>query len=300
VSTAASNTYYWISQDSTLPLFVQNDHVGLKPVVKRLGVNMKLAGPTNINLQQFIATINQVCAQHPAGVIVVGWDPSLTAPVNQCVESGVPVVTDDADLPDSKRLAFVGTDWHDIGVAQATALIAATGGKGDVATTSIINADNMRLARQGFNSTIAAKAPGMRIVANEDDGGDRSKAASVVANILAANPNLAGIAGFDAESGPGIVRALTEAGKIGQVKVTSMEAEPAFFNEVKNGHVAAVIVQKRELFIAYALQLLYDYNNLGLGVEGLPKSAVAPIPAVINTGLAVVTKDNVSTIKVGS
>jgi hypothetical protein len=59
-------------------------------------------------------------------------------------------------------------------------------------------------------------------------------------------------------------------------------------------------VQKRELFIAYALQLLYDYNNLGLGVEGLPKSAVAPIPAVINTGLAVVTKDNVSTIKVGS
>jgi len=294
--TANSNTYYWISQDSTLPLFVQNDYVGLHAAAKHLGITVKIAGPTGINLQQFIATINQVCAQHPAGVSVVGWDPSLSAAVNKCIQQGVPTVTDDADLPDSNRMTFIGTNWYTIGVEQAKALIKATGGKGEVATTSIINADNMRLARNGFNATMKAKAPGIKIVANEDDGGDRSKAAGVVANILAAHPNLAGIAGFDAESGPGIVRALTEAGKLGKVKVTSMEAEPAFFQEVAKGHVAAVIVQKRELFTYYAMQVLWDLNHNGLTVEGLSKSSAPPIPLNIDTGLAVVTKANVATL----
>jgi len=294
---AASNTYYWISQDSTLPLFVQNDYVGIKKAAAVLHIKIKVAGPTSINLQQFIATINQVCAQRPAGVSIVGWDPSETAAVNQCLKEGVPTVTDDADLPGSNRLAFIGTDWYQIGVVQATALIKALGGKGQIATTSIINADNMRLARSGFMATLKANAPGITVVANEDDGGDRSKAATVVDNLLAAHPQLAGIAGFDAESGPGIVSALKQAHKVGKIKVTSMEAEPAFFNELKTGAVSAIIVQKRELFTYYAFELLYDYNHNGLGVEGLSKSAAPPIPVRIDTGLAVVTKQNVGQLK---
>ncbi|HEY8285739.1 MAG TPA: substrate-binding domain-containing protein [Chloroflexota bacterium] len=288
---SSSNTYYWISQDSTLPLFVAHDQVALKIVAKQLGISIRIAGPTNIDLPGFISTINQVCALHPAGVSVVGWDPSETAAVNQCIAEGVPTVTDDADLPASKRLTFIGTNWYQIGVTQAQQMIQALGGKGEVALLSIINADNMKQAVAGFTATIAGT--GIKIVASQDDGGDATQSASRTAALLAAHPNLAGIAGFDAESGTGIVRALTEGGKLGKVKVTTMEQTPAFFNNVKTGVVQAVIVQKRELFTYYAFKMLYDYNHSGMVIDGLGKQYTSPIPQNIDTGLLVVNKSDI-------
>lgn len=289
-----NEVYYWISQNSTLPLFAAHDQPALRKAAHDFGVTVKIAGPTTIDLPAFISTINQVCAQHPAGVTVVGWDPSLTAAVNQCITQGVPTVTDDADLPESNRLAFIGTDWYQIGVAQAKAMIKATGGTGEVAMLSIINADNMNAAVNGFTATL--KGTGLTIVANEDDGGDASQAASKTASLLAAHPNLAGIAGFDSESGAGIVRALEEAGKQGKIKVTAMEQTPAFFQTVKKGEVQAIIIQKRELFTYYAIEMLYDFNHNGLHIAGLDKWNAYPIPHIVDTGLLVATSDNIDQV----
>jgi ABC-type sugar transport system substrate-binding protein len=290
----SDETYYWISQNSTLPLFVANDHPALQKAADQLGVKVEIVGPTNIDLPAFISTINQTCARKPAGVMIVGWDPSLTQPTNQCMEQGVPTVTVDADLPESERMTFVGTDWYNIGVAQAQAMIEATGGEGKVATLSIINADNMKQARQGFQDTL--RGTDIEIVAEEDDGGDASQAAQKTAALLSANSDLAGIGGFDSESGAGIVRALEEANKVGDVKVTAMEQSPEFFNTVKDGSVDAIIIQKRALFTYYGLKTLFDYNHSGVSILGLPKEEAPPIPQDIDTGLVVATKDNIDSI----
>ena len=96
----AEYTYYWISNKANLPLFVQYDYVGMKKIAEELGVRVVVAGPTDFDLPGFIAAVDQVCAQKPDGVSVVGgWDPSLTEPVKRCMEAGVPTVVDDGDLP---------------------------------------------------------------------------------------------------------------------------------------------------------------------------------------------------------
>lgn len=289
----SNETYYWISQNSTLPLFVANDYPGWKDAAAQLGVKGEMVGPTNIDLAAFIATIDQVCAQKPAGVAVVGWDPSLSASVDKCIAAGVPTITVDADLPDSKRLTFVGTDWYQIGVAQAQAMIASAK-PGPVATLSILNADNMDAARRGFSDTL--EGTGFTIVANEDDTGSSETAAAKASALLAAYPDLVGIAGFDSESGAGIVRALTEANKVGSVAVTAMEQTPEFYQTVKDGSVAAIIIQKRRLFTYYGLKTLFDYNHNAQNILGLDPTTAAPVPANIDTGLLVVTKDNVDEV----
>lgn len=295
----ATETYYWISNMSNLPLFVAYDYKGLEAAANELGVEVRVAGPTAFDIGAFIAAVNQVCAQHPAGVTVVGWDPSLTEPVNSCIEAGVPTVTDDADLPNSDRLSFIGTDWAGIGVAQAKAVVEARPEGGKVATLSIINADNMIAARTAFADYLEANAPGkFQIVAEEDDSGDSAMAAMKTAALLAAHPDLAVIAGFDAESGAGIVRALQEAGKEpGEVTVTAMEQSVDFYNTVKDGYVEAIIVQNRELFTYYAIKMLYDYNHNGLKTVGLSADdGGRPIPPRVDTGLLVVDEDNVDRI----
>ena len=236
----AKEVYYWVSNKANLPLFVQYDYVGMKKVAEELGVQVRVAGPTDFDIPGFIAAVEQVCAQKPAGVSVVGgWDPSLTEAVNKCIEMGVPTVVDDGDLPASKRLSYIGTNWSSIGAAQARKMMEKLPGGGKLATLSIINADNMREGVKGFTDYIAAQGGGKyQIVANEDDNGDSAKAAEVTSALLAAHPDLAGVAGFDSESGAGIVRALQEAGKQpGEIKVTAMEQTPDFFKTVKDGWV---------------------------------------------------------------
>jgi ribose transport system substrate-binding protein len=291
----ATETYYWISNKANLPLFVQYDYVGMKKVAEELGVKVRVAGPTDFDLPGFISAVEQVCAQKPAGVSVVGgWDPSLTEAVNKCVELGVPTVVDDGDLPDSKRLAYIGTDWTNIGEEQAKIMMASLPNGGKLATMSIINAGNMREAVAGFQAYIAKNGGGKyEIVANEDDNGDASKAAEVTAALLAAHPDIAGFAGFDSESGAGIVRALQEAGKKpGEIIVTAMEQTPDFFKTAKEGWVQGIIVQNRELFIYYAVKLLHDFNHNGLKTSGLASWEGVPVPPSINTGVLVVSPSN--------
>lgn len=290
--------YVWISQNSTLPLFVARDHPTLMQAGTDLGVKVRIAGPTTIDLAAFISTIEQECAAKPAGVIVVGWDPSLGAAVDKCIDAKVPTVTDDADLPASKRLSFIGTDWYQIGVQQALVQLSDLEARGKttgkVATLSIINADNMKAARQGLIDTL--EGTGIEIVVHEDDGGASDQAASKTAALLAAYPDLTGFAGFDSESGAGIVRALDEAGKTGQFTVTAMEQSPEFFQTVKDGKVTGIVIQKRELFTYYAVKMLFDFNHNAFTIAGLDKWGTSTIPRYLDTGLVVVTKDNVDAV----
>jgi ABC-type sugar transport system substrate-binding protein len=257
----------------------------MRKVAEEPGVQVRVAGPTDFDIPGFIAAVEQVCAQKPAGVSVVGgWDPSLTEAVNTCVELGVPTVVDDGDLPAARRLAYIGTNWTKIG-PQA----------GKLAVMSIINADNMREGVKGFTAYVEANGKGKyQIVVNEDDNGDASVAAEKTSAVLAAHP---GIAGFDSESGAGIVRALQEAGKQpGKIVVTAMEQTPDFFRTARDGWVEGIVVQNRELFIYYAVKMLHDFNHNGLRTSGLTKWDGVAIPPTVDTGVLVVGKANVGKV----
>ena len=94
------------------------------------------------------------------------------------------------------------------------------------------------------------------------------------------------------------MQALREAGKQpGQIKVVSNEgATPDFFKNLQTGEVQAVTVQKRELFTYYGMKLLFDFLHSPAKVYGLDAKTAFPIPANVDTGLAVFTKENADDI----
>jgi ABC-type sugar transport system substrate-binding protein len=294
VASRADEEYVWLSANAHLGLFQSRDHPALEQAGRDLGVKVRIAGPDTVDIPGLVAAVEQTAARRPAGMMIVGWDPSALTPcINRAVESGIPVVCVDADVPGSKRLAFIGTDWTEIGVKQAEAMVKALQGRrGRVAMLGLIEQSIDQQAFAGFRS-VAEKA-GLTVMEPQQDKGNVMEATRVAAGIIQAHPDLVGMAGFDSESGPGMGQAVKEAGKVGKIVVTSVETMDQHLQMLKDGVLTACIGQKRELFTYFGVKALYDYVHATVKVTSDDRRAgVWPIPVNYNTGTYTVTRENV-------
>jgi ABC-type sugar transport system substrate-binding protein len=294
---SADEEYVWISANADLPLFVAHDHPALQQAGRELGVKATIAGPNTIDIPGLVATIEQTTARKPAGIMVVGWDPSALVPaIDAAIEAGIPVVCVDADVPTSKRISFIGTDWREIGIKQAEAMLKGLNGrKGKIAMLGLIEQYIDQQAISGFRSV--ASAAGLSLMEPQQDKGNQSEAARIAAALLQANPDLVGIAGFDSESGAGIGLAIKESGRVGKVMGTCVDSEPQQLRFIKEGVLTASVGQKRALFTYQGLRALFDvvHNSLHFTSNDL-KAGISPIPVYYNTGTFTVDKSNVDVV----
>lgn len=293
--------YVWISNASNLPLFVERVYPGLESAEKALNVKVRIAGPTSVDLAAFIATVDTECTQNPAGVIVVGgWDDALASEVDKCIDNKVATVVTDGDLPMSKRLTYIGTDWYNLGyqhgLYQCRYHEEAGLEKGEIGTISFLAAGNFISARQGLRDALADTCPEVTVVADEESGTNVEQVAANTAAIIQGHPDLTGMVGFDSEAGPGIVRAVVEAGRSGQIIVTSNEAGRDFLNSIKDGTVKMINMEKYETMDFFAVMYLYVFHNDIIRNLNMDKWLQNPLPAKADSGLIFVTAENVDTI----
>lgn len=295
----ADQEYVWISNWSTLPLFVERVYPGLDAFARDFGVKVRAAGPTSFDLAAYIATVETECARRPAGILVVGgWDPALTEPVKKCIDAKVPVVVTDGDLPLSNRLAYVGTDWYQLGVDMAKTQLAEHERRGlttcKVASLSPFPMENMELARQGSRDTLEGTF--CELVAEEDNQSDVSIGAQRVAALFSAYPDLSGVMGFDSEAGPGIITAVEEAGKAGETIVTVNEAGVEFLNNIKEGKAQLITMENYDIMNYLGLFMLYTFHNDAIRTAGLDPWVSNWMPWSVDSGLVLVTEDNVDAV----
>ena len=286
--------YVWLSANANLPLFTTHDHPALRLAGEELGVKVSIAGPSSVDIPGLVAAVEQTTARKPAGMMVVGWDPSALVPsINAAIEAGIPVICVDADVPSSKRLSFVGTDWYELGVRQADAMVQALKGrKGKVALLGLIEQEIDQKGFAGFRS-VAEKA-GLICMDPQQDKGNTAEATRVAAGIIQGTSDLVGMAGFDSESGPGMAQAIQEARKTGQILATCVEAEEPHLRFLKEGVLTACVGQKRALFTYLGVKSLFDLNHTPLKFSKNDKAAgVSPIASNYNTGTYTVTQATV-------
>jgi ABC-type sugar transport system substrate-binding protein len=142
----------------------------------------------------------------------------------------------------------------------------------------------METAFTGFRD-VMKKYPDVKIVATEHDGGQETESARISAALMQAHPDLAGIAGFDAGSGPGITTAVREAGKAGKVKVVGNDLNVPQLRAMKDGTEQFAIGQKRKFFGYWGVLTLYVHLKTGLTFTSDDKKAgITNIPPRIVTG----------------
>jgi ribose transport system substrate-binding protein len=291
---ALNEEYVWLTANASLPLFVAHDHQALRQAGEELGVRVTIAGPNNLDIPALIAAFEQTIARKPTGIMVLGWDPSALVPViNRALDAGIPTICVDADVPDSRRIAFVGTDWHDLGKRQAEAMVQALHGrKGKVALLGLIDQVIDQQAFRGFREV--AERAGLTVQDPQHDKGNAAEAARVAAGLIQGTPDLVGLAGFDSESGPGLGQAIKEARKIGQIIGTCVDAEEPHLRLLKEGVLAACVGQKRELFTYLGVKCLFEIVHSKLRFTADDKRAgLWPVPVHYSTGTYTVTRETV-------
>ena len=285
----ADQLYVEVSALNSLEYFYDHKE-GMRIVGEDLGVKTEYTGPADYDMNAVTAAIEQAVAKGAAGIVVVGWEESLNGAINKAIAQGVPVVTVDADLPSSDRIAFVGTSNFDAGVEVANWVVKKLGGRGEVAMIGMPTLSNIRDRMDGIRSVFAGTD--IKIVQIGDSKTDAVGSAQTAAEILMKFPNLDAILGIDSHSGLGIGTAIKEANKVGKVLATGWDRDNSLLELIEEGVVTATVVQRTALMPYYATLLLWQLHNSKVALTKDDRAAgIQNIPTFINTGVMIVEKE---------
>lgn len=285
--------YVMVTTAINLPLYVNHDQLAFKKWGEKMGVITSIIGPSEWDVPSQIATIEQVIPGKPAGLLINGTDPGIAQAIQKAVAAGIPTVVYDFEIPNSNCHCFIGSDWYEMGRLQGERMVKLIGGKGKVACMGILGMENMEAGFKGFQDAFK-KYPGIDFVGKYDDKANVETAAKITADLLAAHPDLAGLGGFDSNSGPGMALSVKEANKAGKIKITTVDAEPEHLRLVKEGVIDYLVGQKRELFTWLGAQFLFDMRHKTLPLStNDARAGVVPIPRSVVTGSIEIDKTNV-------
>lgn len=267
------------------------DHkIGLEAAGKMMGVKTKYVGPPDYDINAMITAFEAAIAEKPAGIITFGAEDSLLPVINKAIDEGIPVVTVDGDIKNSKRIAFVGTGNYNAGVLGGRKLGEVLGGKGKVVILTEPNISLHRDRYQGYQDGLA-DFPDIEIVQVGDTKADPILTIQIVSAMLQKYPDLAGIGCTDAVGGAASAIAVEEAGLVGKVKILSMDRDRQVLEKIEKGIIEGTIVQKSALMPFFALQIIYNMRHADIEITTDNKAAgLIAAPFMIDTGVVYVEK----------
>jgi len=270
------------------------DHkLGMRLAGEALGVRTEYVGPAEYDIPAMIMAFEQALARpNLKGIVVVGFEPALNPIVDKAVDAGVPVVTVDADLPGSRRIAFVGTGNHRAGFEGGSRLAELIGGRGEVALMTKVGQSNLEERVRGYRDALAAH-PGVRIVQVVDTQSDAVIAAQVATAVLRKHPNLAGIGCVEAAGGVGAGTAVKEAGRAGRIKIVAMDRGNDVLAMIGSGVISATVVQRTALMPYYAVLILHTLAHQRIPITNdNARAGALPAPSSVDTGVILVDRTN--------
>jgi ribose transport system substrate-binding protein len=240
-----------------------------------------LAPEREINIDQQVSIIeDQILKKVSALAVVPGGIAEVSPVLDKAKAAGIPVLIVDNDTPWPGKLSYIGTDNRLGGKLAGDYVVKILGGRGKVAIVrGILGVTSHEDRVAGFQQAIA-QAPGIQIVTIQPANSERASALTVMENILTSNPELNAVFATSDQMALGAMEAVAAQHMTGKVMVVGFDAGKEAVRGVKSGEISAVIAQ-------------YPANMGKQAVEAAIKAIQGePIAKVIDTGTALVTKEN--------
>ncbi len=219
---------------------------GAREAERELG-NVRLIheGPTEASVERQAEMIEAWLIRKPDVIAVACNDPTAIAPaLKRALQSGVKVITYDADARRDARLFFVNqATYEDIAHALIDTMAKEAGADASVAVvTSSFTAPNQTEWLKRMKTYMAKKYPKMRLLTVRPSEESMELALKVTRDIIRAYPDVRGIFGISSVAFPGAAEAVLQAAKAGKIAVVGLSTPKTMRNYVKKGVVKTVIL----------------------------------------------------------
>jgi ribose transport system substrate-binding protein len=234
--------------------------------------------------EQQVQVVEGFVSQNISGIVIAPLDErALVRPIEEAKRAGIPTIVIDSGLDTKEIVSFVATDNIKGGELAADRMGELLKGKGNVLLLRYQEGSASTTEREtGFMQRIKAKYPDITVVSSDQYAGatrDTAKRASEnLLNRYAAT--LQGIFCVNESSTHGMLLALQDINKAGQIAFIGFDASQTFIDALENGQLQGLVVQ----------------NPMNMGYLGVKKMVAAlrgePVEPRIDTGVWMITKEN--------
>lgn len=189
-------------------------------------------------------------------------DALIAAQIDRLADRGIPVITTNTDIHNSRRLAFVGSDFYRCGQTAAGLMRLMTTGTihvGIVTGSSQVLCHTDRI--QGFCDTIRTSYPRIRVTDTIENSDDEFESYDKTLKLLNRRPEINALY-FTAGGVYGGCRAVLSAGRR-DIRIIAYDQIPTTQKLVEQDVISATICQQPSVQGSRPLQLLFDYLMTG-------------------------------------
>jgi ribose transport system substrate-binding protein len=246
-------------------------------------ISIDYRAPTTADVAEQNSIIQQAAATKPTGIAIDLLDYNGTAAVvDEVRRQGISVVFFDAEAPDNSGIPQVGSPSEDQARVAAECLAKAIGGRGKVAVMrGVPTAPNHEARYNYYFDYFKQNYPGITLIQGGVDNDDIQTAQQQAAATIAANPDLVGYIGSNAAYPIGVGNAVREAGKAGQIHVVGLESMIETLELIKEGVLDGTSTAPTGIQASQTVLLIWQ------------QSMGNRVPLKINTGIDLVTKENI-------
>jgi ribose transport system substrate-binding protein len=284
--------YVFVATNIELPYW-QEAQAGFLDAAKALGVQGELTGPAKYDPDAEVGIFREIVEQHPAGICLSAARPEIfKAEIDKAMAQGIPVICVDADVPDSKRVLYIGTDNIQAGRESLKRIAALVPGKGNIAVITISGQHNLDDRVAGVADALK-NFPVLKLTKILDDKGDVRSAFDQVSELIQKKEKVDGIICLEAAGGAGAAGALHRFNMEGKLPIVAFDNDPETLDWIDRGAISATVTQKPYVMSYYGLKLLDDlHHNAVHQYKDWRTAPAAPMPTFVDTGTLVVDKSN--------
>ena len=255
--------------------FWQAVESGAQQAAADLGVEITFEGPeTEAMVDRQIEMLQAALAKDPSAICFAALDTQAAIPLLEEANSrGIPIVGFDSGVDSDIPVATAATDNVAAAALAADKMAELIGDEGKVAV--LVHDQTSRTGidrRDGFLNQMAEAHPNIEIVNVDYGAGDQLKSTDLAKAVIQANPDLKGYFGANEGSIIGVLNAVTELGKEGEIVVIGYDAGKQQMDAIRSGVEAGAITQ----------------NPVGIGYKCVEAAVMAingePVDKVIDTG----------------
>jgi ribose transport system substrate-binding protein len=251
------------------------------------GVIVEFHAPNESTAQQQKQIVEALMSRGIDGMAISPLNPqSLGLLLDQAAEM-FPVICQDSDAADSKRVCYIGTNNVDLGRKLGELMKQALPEGGKVALfVGQLDVANARERQQGVLE--AVKDSNIQVIGTFTDGAQPAEAKRVVTDVLAKNPDLKGIIGLWGYNAPQAINAL-EASPGRDVKVVGSDESIETCRAIKQGKQYGSVAQQPFEFGYQSIKILAQLHR--------GEKPEIPPEKVIHIDTYLITQENVHEVE---